>query len=266
MGSHKPHSAAYFTDARDFWWDPDFLRLMARRWDLRKVRSVLDAGCGIGHWGQALCPVLPRGARIVGIDPESRWVRQAARRARSRGLARRCDYRLGRVEAQPFPDACFDLVTCQTLLIHVKDPKAALKEMLRVLRPGGLLAVAEPNNLAGSLIRTSLSARQPERRILKGVKAALASERRKRAQGKGDSSLGDLLPGLFAQLGLSDIRVHLSDKAWPLFPPYASDEQKAILGQLRRFKQKRVLASVRKREFHQAGGALMYLVSGRKPN
>ena len=44
------------------------------------------------------------------------------------------------------------MVTCQTLLIHVADADAALAEMIRVVRPGGLVVAAEPNNLAGSLL------------------------------------------------------------------------------------------------------------------
>ena len=157
------------------------------------------------------------------------------------------------------------MVTCQTLLIHVEDPGIALREMLRVLKPGGLLAVAEPNNLAGSLIQSSLTASSPEWEILKGVRSTLSAERRKRVRGLGDSSLGDLVPGLFAQAGLEGIRVFLSDKAWPLFPPYASAEQKAILRQLKQHRQRGVLEAVRRGRYHHAGGALMYLVSGRKP-
>jgi ubiquinone/menaquinone biosynthesis C-methylase UbiE len=67
------------------------------------------------------------------------------------------NYQLGTAEAIPFPDSYFDMVTCQTVLIHVKDITIALNEMLRVLKPGGLLAVAEPNNLVSRLIFNNLN-------------------------------------------------------------------------------------------------------------
>ena len=53
-------------------------------------------------------------------------------------------YRVADAKTLPFPDASFDLVTCQTLLIHLADPSAVIAEMARVARPGGLVLAAEP--------------------------------------------------------------------------------------------------------------------------
>ena len=47
----------------------------------------------------------------------------------------------------PLPSESFDVVTCQTVLMHLAQPADALREMLRILRPGGLLVCVEPNNL-----------------------------------------------------------------------------------------------------------------------
>lgn len=62
----NPHSKQYFNDTRDFWWNKDFLQLMANRLCLKDVQKVLDVGCGQGHWGLLLLPFLhpaapPRG-------------------------------------------------------------------------------------------------------------------------------------------------------------------------------------------------------------
>ena len=54
----RPHSAAYFGPERDFWWNVDHLALMASRRKLEDVRSVLDVGCGVGHWGTLLVSIL----------------------------------------------------------------------------------------------------------------------------------------------------------------------------------------------------------------
>jgi SAM-dependent methyltransferase len=136
----------------------------------------------------------------------------------------------GRGEELPFPDGQFDLVTCQTVLIHVADVVAVLREMGRVARPGGTLLLAEPNNLVGHLVRT----RWPEQRDARTLTSALAfyatCEAGKIALGEGDNSIGDLLPGLLMEAGLTVTACYISDKASPLWPPYSSREQ-AVLGE-----------------------------------
>ncbi|MCZ7684227.1 MAG: class I SAM-dependent methyltransferase [Sandaracinaceae bacterium] len=123
---------------RDLFWNADFLDLVARRLRLAEVKDALDVGCGAGHWGRALLPHLPASARLVGVDREEAFLALA----REAADPRRTEYRVGTAEALPFDDASFDLVTCQTLLIHVRDPAVAIAEMKRVLRPGGVLLAA----------------------------------------------------------------------------------------------------------------------------
>jgi hypothetical protein len=45
----EPHSAAYFNEQRDFWWNADYLGLVAARLGLKRARSALDVGAGMGH-------------------------------------------------------------------------------------------------------------------------------------------------------------------------------------------------------------------------
>jgi len=141
----KPHSADCFGDARDFWWNRDFLELMGRRWGLSAVKSVLDVGCGVGHWGRCLAPLLSADCTLTGIDREPQWVDEARKRSAVLGK-RAVSFVQGDAERLPFADESFDMVTCQTVMIHLKDPRVAMAEMIRVLRPGGLLVIAEPNN------------------------------------------------------------------------------------------------------------------------
>lgn len=77
--SEKPHSADYLlTDWRDFWWNDDFIALMATRWQLEKAKSVLDVGCGRGHWLAKIFPHLNENARGYGCDREEKWVADAS--------------------------------------------------------------------------------------------------------------------------------------------------------------------------------------------
>jgi SAM-dependent methyltransferase len=226
---HTEHSAAYFGDTRDHWWNLDFLQLVARRWRLREVTTVLDVGCGVGHWGQLLEAVLPADARLTGVDREAAWVEAATTRARERGLADRFSYQRAAVEALPFPPDTFDLTTCQTVLIHLADPAAGLAEMVRVTRPGGLVAVAEPNNLTQSLLLDSVTNQLGIDAVLDLVRFQLTCERGKIALGEGDNSLGDRVPGLFVAAGLTDVQVVVNDKATAILPPYDSAEERAAL-------------------------------------
>ena len=129
------------------------------------------------------------------------------------GLADRFSYQVAVAEKLPFADASFDLVTCQTVLIHTPDPGAAVDEMVRVARPGGLILAAEPNNVASALIFDSLSFHDPVDEIIARVRLQLICERGKAALGEGNNSIGDLVPGLFAERGLVNVRVYLNDKA-----------------------------------------------------
>ncbi len=300
----QPHSADQFGPQRDFWWHRDFLDLMATRWRLRAAGSLADIGCGPGHWSRLLYPYLRVPARLTGVDREARWVTEAAqnfRRAFPNAAPDQFTFVEGDATKLPLPDHAFEVVTCQTLLMHLERPLAALREMLRILRPGGLLVCVEPNNLWNYLPFTSLSAGEPVELLVERFEFWLRYHRGLQAVGRGDHTIGDLLPGYFAQLGLGDITVHLSDRAASIFPPYTTPAQQVLLeaesgakaaalgpwnreavrrcvldgggsdgffervfaGLLANFtrEQQAILAG----NFHAGGGGVTYLVSGRKP-
>jgi SAM-dependent methyltransferase len=298
---HQPHSAEFFGPERDFWWNLDQLELIASRRALGDVRSVLDVGAGLGHWGTLLASVLSSDASIIGIEREPEWVQEAARRAQHLGLADRCRYEQGNAQSLPFDDASFDLVTCQTVLIHVAEPRAVIREMLRVTRPGGHIIAAEPNNLASFLVASSVTADAEIEELVDLIRFCLTCERGKIALGEGNGSIGDLLPGYFADEGLVDVEAFLSDKAAVMFPPYASEEQQALKAQhlesarrgtwgwsreearrffragggddptfdatwQRRMTEARAVAdAIEAGTFHSAGGTIHYLVAARRP-
>ena len=58
----KGHSEEYFGDFRDFWYNFDFLELMAKRWELGNVRTLLDVGCGQCHWTRLVSAFLDKGS------------------------------------------------------------------------------------------------------------------------------------------------------------------------------------------------------------
>ncbi|HEY8901147.1 MAG TPA: methyltransferase domain-containing protein [Chthoniobacterales bacterium] len=105
--------------------------------------EVLDAGCGAGTITQSLAEhVLP--GRVTAIDRDAAQVARASRLAEGRELTN-VRFTTAEADALPFGDASFDLVFAHALFEHVMDPKAALREMRRVLRPGGFIALCSPD-------------------------------------------------------------------------------------------------------------------------
>ncbi len=105
--------------------------------DLEEAR-VLDVGCGDGV---LICAAASRGARVTGIDPDPAMLDAARARTERSGVE--ADFLDGRIERLPFADASFDVVAAITVLCFVDDASAALREMTRVLRPGGRLVLGE---------------------------------------------------------------------------------------------------------------------------
>jgi SAM-dependent methyltransferase len=99
--------------------------------------NALDVGCGEGRFCRMLKAA---GVRATGIDP-TRPLIELARERDGAG-----DYRLGHAEQLEFADASFDLAVSYITLIDIPDFRAAIREMARVLRPGGSLLMA---NLTG---------------------------------------------------------------------------------------------------------------------
>lgn len=105
--------------------------------------DVLDVGC---QNGAKLVALARRGARSHGIDVEARAVKAAAVRAAAWEVE--VDARAGNACALDFPDDRFDIVCSTDVLEHVPDKLAMLDEITRVLRPGGLLALAAPQRFS----------------------------------------------------------------------------------------------------------------------
>ena len=229
------HSADHFGEARFYWWNEDFLSLMAKRLALDECQRVADIGCGTGEMTFRLAPYLSQAATITGLDQEEGHLKKARQRARHRKKAKDITFTFvaGDAAALPFEDHQFDLTLCQTLLIHTEDPLHVVREMKRVTAPGGYVVALEPNNLVPHLMFDRYAETDYEvDDMLEMIEVRLRCEQGKKKLGQGFSSLGDVLPDLFIQAGLTNVQVWQSDKALALIPPYDTREKRVRAAQL----------------------------------
>lgn len=118
------------------WWYRGRRRVLRAVLDglaLPPTAAILDAGCGSGRTLDELAGY----GRPHGVELNPRGLEAA----RARGYD---EVREGRLEAIPFPDASFDLITCLDVIEHTDDDRLALRELRRVARPGARLVVTVP--------------------------------------------------------------------------------------------------------------------------
>jgi demethylmenaquinone methyltransferase/2-methoxy-6-polyprenyl-1,4-benzoquinol methylase len=105
-------------------------------------RRVLDVASGTAAVAIELARAAPE-RTIVGIDQSPEMLAAGRKRVAAAGLAERIELREGRAESLPFADAEFDALTFTYLLRYVEDVPATLRELARVVKPGGVIAMQE---------------------------------------------------------------------------------------------------------------------------
>jgi SAM-dependent methyltransferase len=214
-------------NVRHFQWNDDYVELLSLRLELAQVKSLVEIGSGLGYLARLFGLYMKSGSVVHGFDPDAAVVEEARAGAAHKPFSVRFEFAQAAADQLPVPDASADLVVSHQVLTNVPDAQAAVSEMVRVVRPGGRVVAFEPNSLAQSLVLGPEVAGYGVEERLKLVRYQLYYEAGKRALGRGDDSVGDHLPQLFAQAGLTQIEVRLSDKAGALVPPYDTEEKRA---------------------------------------
>lgn len=104
---------------------------------------ILDVGCGLGGDAVALAELVGGGGRVVGVDNSERLIVEARERiAASPGPV---EYHVGDIYALPFADGSFDGCRADRVFQHLDRPGDALVEVIRVVKPGGRIAIGDPD-------------------------------------------------------------------------------------------------------------------------
>jgi SAM-dependent methyltransferase len=176
---------------------------------------VLDVASGDGCYSAWLAE---RAEHVIGIDLSASYLELARRNTAHSPYAERICFNQADATALPFPDESIDITWCAQSLFSLPAPLAVLREMVRVTRPGGSIAILESDTLHQLLmpwpIELELAVRQAQLRTL-------AAEHTQ--DGPDKFYVGRDLYGLFHQCGITScsVRTHAID----LHAPLKADEQ-----------------------------------------
>lgn len=131
--------AARFGDPEHTVASPLYLEWMVENLDLQSHFTVLDVAAGTGLLGRAIAPYVKH---VVALDATAEMLREGRDQAAQDGLAN-IVFEHGLAEALPYSNDTFDMVASRFAMHHFEDPRVAMNEMVRVCRPGGIVAVIE---------------------------------------------------------------------------------------------------------------------------
>lgn len=174
--------------------NPSSLRLLQA--GLTRGQRAVDIGCGSGAVMPAILEVVGAEGSVMGVDASPERVEEARKRVSGKSNA---GAQVGALPSTGLPDAFFDFSWSQFVFEYLREPQAALQEMIRVTRPGGTVAVADVDGIGLSF--------WPRPAV---VEEGLDPFMRALSSTGFDFFVGRKLFGYFRKAGLQDIKVHLS--------------------------------------------------------
>jgi ubiquinone/menaquinone biosynthesis C-methylase UbiE len=193
--SDDPEALVRFLDERSA--SPFFERNRRRRLDALALGAgdrVLEVGCGVGDFSRELMTGVGRDGSVVGVDASEVMLRTA--QARSTTASGEPAYAAADAARLPFADATFDACTTERVLFHLEDAAAAVREMVRVARPGARIAVFEPD-------WGTMTLNAPNRAVTETVLSLYAGR-------LASPWAARQLSGIFRSAGLTDVVVQAS--------------------------------------------------------
>lgn len=181
-------------------WERDHLHL-------EPGQRLLDVGCGLGDAALALASDLGTHGEVVGIDASAAMIVGANARARSATCRTR--FAVGDAQALAEPDGSFDVVRSERTLQWLTDPKAAVAEMVRVSRAGGLVSLIDTD-------WSTFSIDVGDDDLARRIRDAMRTERHR------PSNIGGRLADLVREAGLQLVDRTSATQTWDAWDPDAT--------------------------------------------
>ena len=171
--------------------DPQHYRVVFELLEAREGGRFIDVGCGTGGAVRALARRVGEMGRVFGVDKSETMVEEARRRAEGVNLP--VEFYVGDAHHLPFADNHFDGGFSLRVFEILEDPRKAVAEMVRVLRPGGRVFINAPDIDSWAI---DASDREATRRILHYF-----------CDHEANGWIGRQLPGICQEAGLLDVKV-----------------------------------------------------------
>lgn len=223
--SDKKHVKALI-EQRKFMWSEEYVELLAGLIGLKSGQSIADIGCGLGYLGHTYGKYIKAKGQYFGIDSNDNLLQMAVKATKKQKDDPTLRFISGSAMELPIKEKSVDVTMCQTLLMHLKEPDIAVKEMKRITKEGGTIVAFEPDwiwpasrstNFDEFTFQDQLDNIDLQYHILKGRKQL----------GEGDFKIGPNVAEIFKRNGLKRIKVRLSDKVdFALIPPYSAPDTK----------------------------------------
>lgn len=182
--------------------------------------QVLEVGCGTGVLARALVKRNDFAGRVTAIEPSPGLLDTARRLAKQEGVDQRIEFRLGDGHALDMDDAQFHIVIAHTVVSHVRDPFALIKEAARVVQPGGMVAIFD-----GDYASWTHGCSDPElgQAMEAGIIAAIVGNPRvmrdmPRLLHAAGLELVEAMPHVYAEVGTGNFFLGAAEAYGPLVP------------------------------------------------
>lgn len=198
----------YLDKSTRLYYNDDYMEFLVRMvWGIdRQPVHVIDFGCGFGHLGLRLMPLLPVGSTYTGIDAGEKLIRRARELFQHVPFA--ADFIQGDFLTMTF-ERKYDLAVCHAVLLHMTEPTDMLRKMKDAVVDGGRMACFEPHWNA-NMASYHFAGIETSDVIRMGILQKLYEHDAKRT-GK-DGNIGLKLPLYLNRLGLRDIQCRVSDR------------------------------------------------------
>jgi len=202
-------------------WRPDTVEKFSKWLNLRNGLKVADIGCGLGYLGFTFWEYFGKGGKYNGIDISEDLIKDASKLSEKWAINGEVNFKVSDAYSLDFENNLFDIVMCQTLLMHLENPDKAISEMKRILKPGGIILCIEPDNLSHSIFDSFGSSLEEtiEEQLTKHKTMYYAFKGRKKLK-LGDNTIGNRLPKLLFNANFTDIDIRRNDKVDFKIPPY----------------------------------------------